>query len=559
MKKQSRNRGVASVIMLFVMMVVLFSILTVGQLAGGSILRSRNEVTAAQVFQTAQAGADYVYQKVIADAEQGDGSVVNSYVNLSEVPVELPSGVTGGVRVQAFNSGSAAWLTSEAKIGKISRSVRILVSVKDVGIWNNAIFAGTGASGQAINGNVDIRGSVHLLGEGEAFTDFNGNGVRDDQDPYTDSNHNGVWDPGEPYIDKDGNGTWSPAEPYNDTNGNGIYDPPLTVTEMNSSFSGNAHIGNNYVGMPSQISTGIPTIPVINGLNSLSTEVRVKHGLIKVQGSATVGQSNPAAGNKGSVDGTFVNDGFVGNPGAGGVTSDNGTGEKYDLGDRVGFPIISGIGADPYFYKVNGVTYSTHEAFLNARAMLVNIPGNTLNSGTAAFTLGPDAFGNSIQWIPASGSNPAKLIINGMVKVNGSLQIGEKNLDIRFDGKGTIYATQDINISSNLLPVSGKLFPTQTALGFIAKRNIGLAIGSGDSQLSMMGAFYAQGVVVSRKQNQIAGTFVGNFFDMGTNVPNIYQAPALAKNLPPGMPGADPIISLKKRTWRERTVPIEAN
>ena len=555
MKIQKSNRGAASVIMLFVMMVVLFSVLTVGQLAGGSILRSQNEVLAAQAFQTAQSGADYVYQKVISDAEAGDGTVQNAYLALAEVPVTLPSGATGGVRIQAFNSGASAWLTSEARVGKVSRSVRMLVTVRDVGIWNNAIFAGTGASGQAINGNVDIRGSVHLLGEGEAFTDFNGNGVRDLADPFTDLNGNGIWTPGEPFVDVSGDGSWTPAEPYNDSNGNGIYDPPLTVTEMNSSFSGNAHIGNNYNGMPSQISNGIPSIPVVNALRTLNTEVRVKHGLIKVQGSASVGQTSPAAGDKGSVEGTFVNDGFIGNPGAGGVTSDNGTGEKYDLGDRVGFPLISGIGADPYFYKINGQTYSTHEAFLNARSMTVNIPGNALNNNTVAFTLGPDAFGNSIQWIPASGANPARLIVNGIVKINGSLQIGEKNLNIQFDGRGTIYATQDINISSNLLPVTGKLFPTQTALGFIAKRNINLATGNGDSQLSMMGAFYAQGVVKSAKQNQIGGTFVGNFFDMGSNVPNIYQVPTLARNLPPGMPGADPIVSLRKRTWRERVVP----
>jgi hypothetical protein len=39
---------------------------------------------------------------------------------------------------------------------------------------------------------------------------------------------------------------------------------------------------------------------------------------------------------------------------------------------------------------------------------------------------------------------------------------------------------------------------------------------------------------------------------MGINVPNIYQVPELKNNLPPGMPGAEPIISLTKRSWRER-------
>jgi hypothetical protein len=39
---------------------------------------------------------------------------------------------------------------------------------------NNAIFAGVGKSGKGIAGNVDIRGSVHNLGEGEPFTEITG-------------------------------------------------------------------------------------------------------------------------------------------------------------------------------------------------------------------------------------------------------------------------------------------------------------------------------------------------------------------------------------------------
>ena len=68
----------------------------------------------------------------------------------------------------------------------------------------------------------------------------------------------------------------------------------------------------------------------------------------------------------------------------------------------------------------------------------------------------------------------------------------------------------------------------------------------------MAGAFYAQGTIVSAKQNQIAGTFVASYFDMGTNVPNIYQVPALPQNMPPAMPGDKNYYSLKVRSWRQR-------
>lgn len=549
MKNKTFNRGAASVLVLFVMMIVLFSLFAVSQLAGGSMLRSKNEVDAAQAFQVAQAGADYAFQKVIEQAEKDKGVIKEASYLLSDLPISLPDGIDGDVYVQPVSGGMEAWITSEAKIGRVGRSVRVLVSAKDVGIWNNAIFAGTGASGQAINGNVDIRGSVHLLGDGEAFEDLNGNGKWDAGDPFTDVNGNGRWDPGEPFVDANGDGVYTAPEPYNDSNGNGKYDPPLTVTELNSAFSGTAHIGNNYNGIPSTLSSRIPSIPTENGLRSLGTEVRVKHGLIRLQGAATIGQSSPASGDKGTISGSFVNDGYTGNPGAGGVSSDNGTGEKYDLGDRVKFPLIHGVGARPYTYPGNGVNYATHKTFLDANSL--TIPVNTIKPNTPAFSYS-DGNGNSVQWTPASGGNNARLTINGIVKINGNLDFGEKHTTINFDGRGTLYATGNIDIHSNILPVNGKLFPTQTAIGFIALQNINLATGPGDAQLSMMGAYYAQGTITSRKQNQIAGTFVANYYDMGTNVPNIYQVPTLAKNLPPGMPGDESIVSLKRKSWRER-------
>ncbi|MER3413808.1 MAG: hypothetical protein C4341_06135 [Armatimonadota bacterium] len=214
------------------------------------------------------------------------------------------------------------------------------------------------------------------------------------------------------------------------------------------------------------------------------------------------------------------------------------------------FPYINGLGAQPYYDPNTGTTYSTHEQFLNARSLTINLP--TFDTSMNSFQFGPDANGNMMRWDKASGV----LTVEGIVKVNGDLNFGKKNQTIRFDGRGTIFATGSIDVHSNLLPRAGRLFPIDAALGMIAVRNVNLATGPGDSQLKMMGAFYAQGVIRSAKQNQIAGTFVASYYDMGTNVPNIYQVPKLAGNLPPGMPGDKPIISLKRKAWRER-VPTE--
>ncbi|MCH8978486.1 MAG: hypothetical protein IH945_04495 [Armatimonadetes bacterium] len=142
-----------------------------------------------------------------------------------------------------------------------------------------------------------------------------------------------------------------------------------------------------------------------------------------------------------------------------------------------------------------------------------------------------------------------------MIKIDGTLTIANDLEELLYSGSGSLYATQDIDVHAHVLPEPGLIFPTDTTFGMIAKQNINLALGGGDSQLMMIGAFYAQGTITSAKQNNIAGTIVSNFFNMGTNVPSIFQVPALSKNLPPGMPGDIPYLALKILTWRYRYVP----
>ena len=95
-------------------------------------------------------------------------------------------------------------------------------------------------------------------------------------------------------------------------------------------------------------------------------------------------------------------------------------------------------------------------------------------------------------------------------------------------------------------------FPRNDALGLVAGQTINLATGSGDSQLTMALAMYAQYRVTSKKQSEIAGTIVSSYYEM-SNVPKIYQAPELVDYLPPGMPGSDPIYiaTLSVDSWQE--------
>jgi hypothetical protein len=140
---------------------------------------------------------------------------------------------------------------------------------------------------------------------------------------------------------------------------------------------------------------------------------------------------------------------------------------------------------------------------------------------------------NSIAWDAVN----KVVTIQGIVRIAGNLDLAKKDEAISYQGRGTIYAEGSVKVHGSVLPVN--TFPTVDALGCIAYQDIEFATGSGESQLSGAGAWYAQRRIVSAKQNQFAGTYVANYFDMGTNVPNIYQVPKLSSYLPPGMPGAE--------------------
>jgi hypothetical protein len=532
------------------MSILLVTSLGVTGAAMENMRRADRERKGMVAFHAAQAGLELEIARAFASMQQTNGVFVSATTPLNGVLQNVQS---ASATVAPLSSNPQfAWVTCTTTYKGQTRSVRGLVSSKNIGIWNNAIFAGTGASGQAINGNVDIRGSVHILGDGEAYADLNGNGKYDPPEPFTDLNKNGVWDPGEPFTDLNGDGVRNPGEPFNDSNGNGTYDPPIAQTELNSDFGGTAYIGNNYSGMPLGLRSIVPIAPKVNGIETLGTELRVKHGKVGVSGNAKIGANSVVDGglSKAKIDGSYVSDGFTGNQGANSVFSDNGTSNSYDLGHHgIKFPLLSGIGAEQY-KDSSGTVWQDQETFLNNRSLSVNL--NAITEDTPSAVFGPDAFGNSLTIVKGSGSTPSVITVTGIVRVNGDLQIGAKKDTIHYKGNGTLYATGDINLSSNFLPAPGFIFPTTARVGLIAKKNMGLATGNGDSQLSMAGAFYAQGKITSAKQNQIAGTFVANFYDMGTNVPNIYQVPALAYNMPPGMPGDKTMFTLKTHTWRER-------
>jgi len=551
------------VIALFALLVLFTLGLSFLTLSGSSLTTSKREVMRARALEVAEAGA----QKAIAYLRHTapDGTIDGSWrtVHLASDPDDHSQ---DSWRVETLNSSETYKLCVRSGVGintgKIiitsvgtvtygsstcSRTVKVIVlrEEENINVWNNVIFGGVGQAGKSINGNVVMRGSVHLLGDGEDFTDVDTDGRWDSGESYTDQNGNGQYDSGEPYTDIDGDGHRDGLEPWDDVNGNGIRDPALTVTDMASEVAGDANAGNNYTGMTAFLEGRLPPLPTTwfnsEQVRTLSAKIRVKHGKVNISGSAKVGSPDVPGGTpaiKETMNGCYVSDGWGGNAGAASVYSDNGSSAGYDLGEGViSFPALT----DPYT-DGGGVSYPTYMDYLQANATVVAGPLD-LAPDTTLDVSGP----NGSLSLDGSGN----MTISGIVYVTGDINFNRSGgTRLTYSGSGTLVSTGSAFVHCDLVPETN--FPLGEVLGVICRRRMELATGAGDAQLTMAGAFYAQEKVISQKQSEIAGSLVSSYYQM-QNVPHLYQVPELVNHLPPGMPGSRSVwvISVTVQSWKE--------
>jgi hypothetical protein len=410
-----------------------------------------------------------------------------------EVKLKYVNDPTGGFK------NDEIWVRSTGTVKEIPRIVQAYVEIVNVFPWNNAIFAGIGSgAGAIIEGNSLIHGSVLILGK------------------------------------------------------------DVAEEAMVMDMLGTAGIRNNYYGMDVDLVPKVPLCPTEDGIEDLDAYLRVKQGTVNLGGTATVGEpNNPGDSFKDYMDGVYATGNYGGNKGADNVYSDNGPWELYDLGDAVVFPSLK----DDYTDPVTDTHYPTYLDYLDANSLDIPIGINEISSDIADFTTSDGT--NTISWDQSEG----ELHVEGIIWVLAdSLDLGKKGDPIEYTGSGTIVVAKhngipfdvhgDIRVHGDLVakgtydgPGGYEGFPNN-AIGLIAN-NIELATGSGESQLMMTAAFFAENRIISAKQNEIGGTFVSNYFDMGTNVPRIYQVPDLQDNLPPGMPGGTPIWYISTSQWSE--------
>ena len=136
------------------------------------------------------------------------------------------------------------------------------------------------------------------------------------------------------------------------------------------------------------------------------------------------------------------------------------------------------------------------------------------------------------------------LEIKGIVKVS-SLNISD---NITYSGSGTIYVTGTTVINGNVLPAADASYPTTNVLGVVSAGN--MTLPSVATRL-LTGAYYSALTITSSMQTQLAGTIVCKNFNITAQVPKFWQVPSLADNLPPGMPGGDPVWVFTERTWKD--------
>ena len=417
-----------------------------------------------------------------------------------------------------------------ARMNGTVRCAEVVLNGEDINVWRNAIFAGGGQAGGLINGNVSIHGSVHLLGDnllagGEAISALD--------------------------------------------------------------LSGASLIHNNYEGAPAELLARVPPLPTRefddDTVQTLNATLRVKKGLVGISGNSEIGQPHETGNDfKETMDGVFVTDGWDGtaviDDGDRGdpksVYSDNGWDEEYDLGDRVPLPLFDNDWREPdtgekQWDNSRGEYYSHEHYFDEVLVAAPDDPGDGIYEGNIVISAGQDFYYNATRPDDADPANRQPtddymlfdegtnvMEVNGNITINGNLTMtrgGGNDKTIHYTGRAAILVHGNVTLDTDLLTVNAdgttdRSFPENNILGIMAEND--MVVGT-LSQLQLMGAFYAQNQLSCSKQTTVMGTFVSNLFNMGSQVPDIFQVPALVDYLPRGMIGAYPILCYFQVSWRE--------
>lgn len=503
------GHGFALVTVLMVSVVLLLIVL--GAAISGSIDRSisGNQLRSNAAYYAADAGlADLrtaVYRKLVSAYQENpngwcttpleDGIDFGSFTLSPDVPSPwIALGTSGSTYRFAYHlSDTELVLTSVGAVGTGRATVRMVASAAPpTTAWNNAIFAeGQSPDAQAINGNVSVYGSMHIVN-------------------------------GDLSIDDSAYSVSGTAGMYNGYFGSG---------DANTDLEGDA-----------QLLQVVPTTSV-----DLCARLKVASGSVYLASqSSVVGASghpiysiNLGLGNV--YDGKYG----TGNPKL--ITDWHGSGLVY-----LKYPTSSGINsgygdyAEVPFPKLAD-DYPKDRGFLASRGT-VDANGDEIcawlfGGADGSAWLPPAASGTSpvcgdadnyVQWVADGGS--------GYLRIAGTVNLGATDLlfqgaDVAYAGEGALRVgtdgSRDHSITmdgSALRPYTRANFanpdsPTPDALALVTPGDISVSLHANDQVTAFLG--YAGGTFTASGQATLVGSIVAGTFDLGNQVPRILYSPGV--------------------------------
>ena len=476
------------------------------------------------------------------------GYIPSGSTGLSSTVVNLTmpgSGATYNVAV--YNQDyptTGAWpgckvLVSTATAG--AETVKVMTVLQNSGqnafAWSNALFAGGGqlnsASSVSIHGPVDIVGNG-VVGDAIDFTGASAGDFNNYQDGLGFENY---------YVSGQDNGV-------------------LVTASMSAKVS------------------GLPTNG--SGLATMNTKFRVKNGKVGVASPADIGLANHIAGQKSTVDGTYVTSGWT-TGSAAQVTSDNGTSTAYDAGSvpvpslldpAAGYPSESQIAYDQDVTNNPNTLIVSSLTLGRSAYMEYTIPH-------PAYILGNYPAGPYLVQTWVDVNEPAdnhedyfNLQISGTIYVQGPVVIGNNHAGahggadiITYTGTGTIVAGSPVSGSTFTAPATMDIYAqllaagsASTGAGFVGPdatstnpapalpRNVLGLVSTGDIDLHndhgfqswIMAALFAQNNINFDDNTSLVGTAVARNQFGFTGAPSLFFVPELPLHLPPGLPGTAP-------------------
>lgn len=137
---------------------------------------SKNTTDRTDAFYVAEAGLELAFGVLKNNASViGNDTLLGKmapYTNLANgsFSIAMTGTLMGTIPLKTVTS------TGSASDGQAKVQAQFKRKRNGLNVWNNVMFAGSGQQGNAIAGNVAFHGPVTILGEGEPFTDLNGNG-----------------------------------------------------------------------------------------------------------------------------------------------------------------------------------------------------------------------------------------------------------------------------------------------------------------------------------------------------------------------------------------------